>query len=263
MNLESRKKPDRENALQLRLDAALAELEQTRARLAVHERVSALGQVAVGIGHELRQPLSVINSMAYCIRAALDENREDAASRSAALRYLDRLDEQVSVAGHIISSLSEYARTLKASRSAVDLNKLVAQELAHADIPIAVQVVQELCAAPVWVNADAAHLERVFHVLVTNSVEAMVAAGGEVRITTGRESDAGVFTVSDSGPGISDKIREDIFRPFFTTKNEGLGLGLALARALVEASDGRITFVSHSGRGATFRVALPLASKSG
>ena len=250
--------------LKHQLQEALAALEQAREELAQRERLALLGQIAVGIGHELRQPLSVISNIAYCLRSALEEKGggakstvAGAGSRTSPATHLDRLDEQVAEANRIIAGLMDYARTNRPRRRPTDLNELVEQQAARLNLSPQIHLRKLPAPDLPSVLADPLHLERVFHILAANALQSMEAAGGELYLRTYFEPGWVVLEVSDTGGGIPEELRAKIFRPFFSGKAHGIGLGLALARQLVEANEGRISFCSESGRGAVFQVRLP------
>ncbi len=251
-----------ESRLRRQLQDALSALEQARKELAQRGRLELLGQIAVGIGHELRQPLSVINNIAYCLRAALQQKAGDEHNpgpKASPLTYLDRLDEQVGLASRIISSLSEYARTQRPNRCPTDLNQLVQRQAARLQLPPNIRLGTQLADQLVRVLVDPAHIERVFHILVANALQSLEASEGKVDLRTFNEAGGALLEVADSGPGVPEALREKLFQPFFSGRANGLGLGLALARQLLEANQGSIGFRSQPGRGACFQVRLPAA----
>lgn len=253
-------------SLERRLREATAALEHARAELAQWERLALIGQIAVAIGHELRQPLSVINNVAYCLRLICQEKsggEKEASSgpSAAALPQLDRLESQVALANRIISNLMDYARSQQPNRRPIDLNRLVEEQFALLEIPRQIRWKKQLAMNLAPALADPFHLERILHNLVANAVESMRSSGGELCLRTFAEEGGVVLEVSDTGPGIPDELREKIFRPFFSSRSGGVGLGLALARHLTEANQGSIQFRSEPGRGACFQVRLPAAER--
>lgn len=248
-----------------RLEEALAEIQRLRALVSERERLVMLGQIAIGIAHELRQPLSVINSIAYCLRRVVKEtgceNTPAPGMKTPPVVYLERLEDQVTTANRIITGLSEYARTQRPNISSTDLNQLVQREAARLELPPGVRVVQQLESGEVRTLADPLHLERIFHILASNALQSMEpAGGGELGFRTGGEPQAVTLQVSDTGTGVPEPLREKIFQPFFSSKASGLGLGLALARQLVEANGGTIGFQTRNGQGTVFEVRLPVAA---
>ncbi len=253
---------DRIGDLERRLQEAISALDDARQECALRERLSLLGQIAVGIGHELRQPLSVVNSAAYCLRAAFENaSGGDVSAVAAAAPHLNRLDQQIAEANRIITALMDYARTQQPRRRALDLNQLVEQEAVKLLAPEHTRCIRQLASGALPVMADPLHVERVFHILVANAFESLEcpegAASGEVCLRTFAEPHLAVLEVKDTGVGVPDDLREKIFKPFFSNKSKGLGLGLALARQLIEANSGNICFSSKVRCGSIFQVRLP------
>lgn len=241
--------------LERQLRDTVAELEQARAECAQRERLALIGQIAVGIGHELRQPLSVINNLAHCIRL-LSEKSVPAGSSPALAPYLDGIGEQVLLADRIITSLTDYARTQNPSRRPTDLNALVEQQVRLFDVPANISVEKQLAPGLIPALADPVHIERALHNLAANAIESMRGQGGELRVATFALQGQVVLEVADTGPGIAQELHEKIFQPLFSTRTSGVGLGLALTRHLVEANQGSITFRSAPGHGTAFQVRL-------
>ncbi len=253
--------------LQRQLQEATAALERAREELVQRERLALVGQIAVGIGHELRQPLSIISHLAYCLRLLCGPQEGGGAEKESSVRacsireHLDRLELQVALANRVISNLLDYARSQQAERRPVDLNCLVQEHGRQFEVPGNIRLRIELAPGLAPVLADPLHLERVLLNLVTNSLQTMEATGGELRLRTYAEGQQVVLGVGDTGPGIPEELREKIFQPMFSTRSSGLGLGLALTRQLVEANGGEISFSSQPGVGTTFLVRLPVASR--
>lgn len=247
-------------SLERQLQETSVALEQARQELAERERLALIGQIAVAISHELRQPLSVINNIAYYLHLVCGE--KDAPDAYASLRpHLDKLEDQVALANRIVSNLTEYARTQQPNRQPTDLNHLVEEQMALVEIPESIRVEKQLGPGLPRALADPVHVERVLHNLLTNAIQSMRASGGELRLRTFVEDLQVVLEVGDTGPGIPEELRDKIFQPFFSTKFGGLGLGLALARQLLEANQGSISFCTRPDRGATFQVRLPAAKQ--
>jgi signal transduction histidine kinase len=172
---------------------------------------------------------------------------------------LELLQQEVDRAESIVSSLLNFVRTEEPQRESVDLNGLLNDLLDDVDIPDRVKVSQEMEPDLPVISADPEQLRRIFRNLITNAAEAM-PEGGELTIETEAvDSNAVRAVVNDTGGGISEENQEKIFEPLFSTKSDGVGLGLALAQMLVEAHGGRIGVESDEGQGSTFTVRLPLS----
>lgn len=223
---------------------------QTR-RLRVAERLGTLGQIAASIGHELRNPLAVVQTSVHILerRAELDERGR---------KHLERIREQTKLCSSIISSLLELARDRPIERATVDLDALVAEifeSLEHSEsITLSYEPADGL-ARPV---ADAAQLRQLLVNLVQNALQVLGAEpGGRVIVTaTARDEDL-LLAVHDSGPGLPKELEERIFEPLVTGREGGVGLGLALCRRIAEKHGGQISAGPSPHGGACFIVELP------
>lgn len=227
------------------------ELRAAQEQLLRQERLTMLGQIAGGIGHELRNPLSAINNAAYLLRETLPAPNDEV--RQA----LDILIHQVQVSNRIIHSLLAFARPHPPTRRPTDIAALCHVVLAQATFPehinVQCKMVEELI-----VNADADQLQIVFSNLIRNAVEAM-PHGGTLTIEARLIQPSGVeIAFSDTGVGIPADVRDKIFQPMFTTRKHGLGLGLPLCKLIVEAHGGTISVTSQEGKGTTFTIMLPV-----
>ena len=244
-------------ALEQELEEVRAQVRAARAETERAARLSELGVVAAGIAHELRQPLSAMRALAYSLRGTCREGSGLSGPPAArAALQLDRLDTQISEAEEIISHLAEYIRTQRPLRSAICVNECVQHQLAGIQLPEGVRVESRLAAGLPRVLADRVHIERALANLLRNGAESM-PEGGALRVDTYQRDDRVVIQVSDDGPGVPEDLRDKLFRPGFSTRCTGLGLGLALARHLVAASGGSIEFQSPPDGGATFLITLP------
>jgi two-component system sensor histidine kinase HydH len=236
-------------ALHRRLDREVAFLLADGARTAPAR--DTLGQLAASIGHELRTPLSVMESSLYLARRRLGEL---GGADPRVEQHLEKIAAEVRRAQKTIDDLLGLARGQPPRRERVALASVAARALerlpAAEGAPIAVELPSDL-----GVDADPDQLAQVLANLVLNAQQAL-AGGGQITIEGGRAGAGAWLRVRDDGPGISCAIREHLFTPFFTTKARGSGLGLALCRRIVEAHGG--TVVLEAGEaGASFLVTLP------
>jgi signal transduction histidine kinase len=247
--------------LERQLQEVCATLEQARAELMQREQLASVGQIVIGIGHELREPLAIIANLALCLRFIHQRQELEPEAKATAGRYLDCIDEQVAEADRIIRSLIDYARTRHAERRSIDLNSLLEEQARMLHVPENVCLDAQLAPGLPPVLADPLHIERVFRNLVANAVDSMGAAGGELRIATFAAGESIVMEVADTGPGIPEELGDKVFQPMVSTRSAGTGLGLALCRQLVEANQGTISYRSAPGRGAAFQVLLTSATE--
>src|SRR5215210_6260427 len=225
-------------------------------------RVNAVGEMASGIAHELTQPLAAILSQSQAgLRLAKTSPglaAEIAGVLEANVRHAKR-------AGAILGRLRAYVTGEVPRARPTDLNvlvhgiaELVSRDLEQHDVVLALNLQEP----EPWALVDPVSIEQVIHNLVQNAADAVQAAPRgqrSVAISTMVEKDEAVVRVTDQGPGIPAADLPRIFEPFYTTKPDGMGLGLSLCERLVGAAGGRIEAENQSGGGAVFTVRLPLA----
>jgi two-component system sensor histidine kinase TtrS len=240
-----------------------AEEEQRRhlGEMAHVARLSTMGEMASQIAHELNQPLTAItNYTGACIRR-VEDGRGD---RTGLLEALQLVSAQAHRAAQIVRRIREFIRKQTPGREPIDLNDLVEQtvELARPETRRkAVELLSELAPGLPKVSGDAVELEQVIMNLVRNAVDSVSAnPPGSRRVevrsfatTPGRVE----LAVIDNGPGMDTATLDNAFRPFYTTKVSGMGLGLAISQRIVEAHGGRLWAEVQHGEGATLRVELP------
>src|SRR5213078_4877217 len=228
----------------------------TRARLAESEKLAALGQLAAAVAHEVRSPLAVIRSAAQGLAESLPRDDEEARrAYSFITAEIDRL-------GNVVNSLLAFARPLRVDARPVSVHELFdrALLLAHEELQgKALRVRRDEPPLLPEVRADGDLICQVLLGLLANAAEA-APSGGEVALAAAAADGAVEIAVADSGPGVPPELRARIFEPFFTTRPRGTGLGLAVARHIVEAHGGRIDVGERTGGGARFTLRLPVAA---
>jgi signal transduction histidine kinase len=221
------------------------------------ERLATIGQFAAGIGHELRNPLGVVESSAFLLNRRLQQLQIEDPSLT---RHVEKITVEVARSNKTINDLLELARSKPLNRSAVDARAFVEKAIPAAHLPAGVEV--HVSAPPeLTLDADPDQLARVLTNLLINAAQAMNGKGN-VWIEGRREDGATIVVVRDDGPGIAAEVRPRIFEALFTTKAKGNGLGLALCRRIAEAHGGTVT-LEPSERGATFRITIPDARDEG
>ncbi len=246
------------------LSSERAAEQQTRsleARLAHVGRFNLMGEMAAGIAHEINQPLSAIATYAQAAKRIMDH----AQPNMATLREIcTKIDDQARRAGQVIENLRKFIRKQEIKTQSLDVNRIVRDVLnlieadAHAEgIPVRIEAAEGLPT----VRADAVQLQQVLLNLTRNSVDAMrggLAKDRGIIVTTQRNERGGVrITVTDHGHGVSRQLGDNIFHPFVTTKREGLGVGLAISRTIVQSYDGSLTYTDNPVGGAIFSIDLP------
>lgn len=236
-------------------------VQERETRLAHASRVNAMGELASGIAHELTQPLTALLSRSQAALRLSRAERPDMAMISQALEVNVR---EAKRAGEMLKRMRDYASNKAPERARQDLNAIVAEVVALTRTDLerrGVALVLELGEPAPEAVVDAIEMEQVLHNLIRNAAEA-TGSGGVVTIATGRAGREAKIVVSDDGPGIPTEVLPKLFTPFFTTKADGMGLGLSLCASLVERVDGRIA-AENGARGAQFTVSLPLARAGG
>jgi two-component system, NtrC family, sensor histidine kinase HydH len=221
-------------------------------RMRDNERLATLGQLSGFIGHELRNPLAVMETSIHLLKRRLPVGDE------RALHQLQRLREQVSLSSGIISDFLELARDRPVERHAIaDLNALICSSIQEVPQQGELTIAVELPADPLSPRIDEKQIRRLLVNLITNARQALEGrADGRVLVRAKREGDKLLLSVEDNGPGIADEVRYRLFEPLATTRAKGLGLGLALCRRIAEKHGGEIRGLTAPQGGARFEVRL-------
>jgi two-component system sensor histidine kinase DctS len=228
-------------------------------RLQASGRLVAVGEVASTLAHELNQPLGALSSFANGLMNRLRSGRISLAEVMPVVERMERLSDK---AGHIIKRVNAFARRREMSRQRLDLVAFLRRTLLQHQAQRKVSLELILGPAPVWVEADALLLEHAVQNVVANALYWAPQAGMPARVQVRIEMDEGMagIVVCDNGPGVSDEHKEQIFGAFFSASADGMGMGLAICRSVLEAHHGRID-VARDGTlgGACFTLWLPLS----
>ncbi len=233
---------------------------QHQAEIAHVCRVSTMGEIATGLAHELNQPLTAILNYARGASRRLAADRE---RNAPLLDALEQVATQAERAGEIIRRVREFVRKRDVRRTRVDLNAVVqgaarmaSAKAAKSKVEVRLHLLPDLPA----VQADFVQLEQVVLNLLLNAIEAMEGQAGrrELHARTSVNSGQEVLVqVTDVGTGLAPEHVEKIFEPFYTTKTEGMGMGLSIGRSIVEAHGGRLWTTPDGPHGATFSFTVP------
>jgi C4-dicarboxylate-specific signal transduction histidine kinase len=256
-----RKRRIAETTLRVARDELQSRIEQRQAELARVSRMMTVGEMGVSIAHEVNQPL-----MALVLNgdACLQWLRADPPNLAEARKAVGHIIEEGHRAGAIVQRIRALAKT-SPKRVTLDLNELATEaesllrrELSRSHVALKMELARSLP----HVRGDRIQLQQVIFNLAMNAMEAMSAASQgpqELRIRTASEGAGSVVVaVEDSGPGLPAGDPEELFTAFFTTKQDGIGIGLSISRTIVEAHGGRL-WAMNSERGAVFQFRLPVA----
>lgn len=236
--------------------AALAEKEALAERLRQSQRLSALGNLAAGVAHDIGNPLNALRLTSSHLLEIL--NARGAAETPEARRYVEAIGGEVERLDGLVRDFLTLAReqtprlqSEEPDRLLEDVLRLVRAEARRRDIALE----EDLNAPAAAMAMDAAQLKGALVNILVNAFEA-AGPGGVVAVRTSRENGHVQIAIRDTGPGIPPALQARIFEPYFTTKPDGTGLGLALARTVVEQHGGTLAVESHPGEGTTMTIRL-------
>ena len=241
-------------SLEKRVEERTRELRDAQEQILRKEKLSVMGELAGSVGHELRNPLSVINSAAYYLKMIQPVASEET-------KYnLDIIEQEVLIAEKVINNLLDFGRTIVADSEVVSVSKLISQTLNRVTVPASIKVILDVPDDLAKVSVDPLQATQIFGNLILNACQAMNAPGGKLTISAVLQGNMIEVDINDNGIGISQENMQKIFDPLFTTKVRGVGLGLPLSKKLIVANGGCIKVLSEAGKGTTFTVCLPLAT---
>jgi PAS domain S-box-containing protein len=223
------------------------------------ERLAAIGATAGMVGHDIRNPLQAITGELYLINSSLSE-LPDSNQKTEIKESMESITDNVSYINKIVADLQDYARTLKPEYSMIELPKLIDDTLKAVVLPdnIKLSVNTEPLSA---VRSDQTYLRRCITNLVNNGIQAM-PNGGTLTLQCHKKANMVYVSISDTGVGIPEHVKERLFTPMMTTKAKGQGLGLAVVKRLIEALNGSITFESQERKGTKFTIELPISTSA-
>src|SRR5438445_757424 len=231
-------------ALRQALRELATALDQARDKELEAERLRAFREVARRVAHEIKNPLTAM-------RIAVDQVRRSGAQTAVAVDVLsaetDRLDR-------LAKEFAEFGRLPEGPKSEVDMVDLLV-DLGKSAVPPEIAVTVRANGAPCTILGQYDPLRRAFANLLRNAAEAM-GGRGPIDVEVARDGQGLVVTIADHGPGIPEELRPRVFEPYFTTKQDGTGLGLALVRQTIESHNGTIRVSETTGGGATFAIVL-------
>ncbi len=233
----------------------LSQLKDLQEKVKRQEKLAAIGHLAAGIAHEIRNPLSSIKGLAtYFLGRSQDDSQGQSAARTM-VQEVERLNR-------VVTELLEFARPSELELEHCEVNQLIRYSLGlvRRDAESkGVQIRFEQEEEELWAYLDQDRLNQALLNLYLNAIQAM-QEGGELMVQTAKQGSQVRISVSDTGAGISQSELEKIFDPYFTSKKSGTGLGLAVVDKIVQAHQGRVKVQSNPGQGSSFVLLLPANS---
>lgn len=238
------------------LAAANEELREAQDQLVRSERLAAIGQLAGGVGHELRNPLGAIKNAIYYIKGRLAKSGF-AEKEPRVMEFLGIVDDEVGASDKIINDLLGFSRVSKPTVAPTPVRGLIEQVLSKVPVPENIELNVDIGPAATEIAVDADQIQQVLTNVIINAVQAM-PEGGRLTISTRERNGFLELAVTDTGSGIAEENRGKIFEPLFTTRAKGIGLGLAVSKSIIDRHGGQIEVRSAVGKGTTFIIRLPL-----
>ena len=236
------------------LESALGELHSAQESLVRREKLAMLGQLAGGVGHELRNPLGVMTNALYYLGMVLKEATPDVKE------YLGILRTQIGLSEKIVGDLLDFARLKPPTRETVTVERIVKEQLERVGPTENVVVKHDFPADLPPIRVDRVQIGQVVLNLLSNALQAMEGKGGTLTLRGRHNGNGSVkLDVIDTGVGMTREQLGKMFEPLYTTKARGIGLGLAVSRSLAEANGAAISAASEPGQGSTVSVELPIA----
>ena len=240
--------------LESEVEERTRQLEAAQEKLVRQEKLAILGQLAGGVGHELRNPLGVLSNAVYFLKLVQPD------ANDKVKEYLHIMESEIKTAEKIVSDLLDFSRIKSIDRQLTDPQALIDEALHRYPVPERVQVKTEIEPNLPQVYVDPRQMVQVLGNMITNAQQAM-PDGGELTLNASHSQDRVAISVRDTGIGIAPENLEKLFEPLFTTKARGIGLGLSVCKNLVEANQGTIQVESKPGEGSCFTVLLPIAQR--
>jgi PAS domain S-box-containing protein len=254
--------------LERKVEERTKQLLDAQEDLVRNEKLAILGQLSGSVGHELRNPLGVMNNAVYFLKTVM------AGGDETVMEYLDIIKHEINNSERIITDLLDFARTKPPRKLAVMAGDLMGESLARCALPENVDIQMDIPDKLPPLNVDPLQMQQVFQNLISNAIQSM-PEGGALSIgarllnnggavgATGRSPLQGTadfieICIADTGVGISPENMKKLFHPLFTTKAKGVGLGLTVCRNLTEANGGRIEVESELGNGTRIIILLPV-----
>jgi len=238
------------------------EISQLQQELMQVSRLTSIGELSAGLAHEITQPVTAMRSYAAAIRKMLETPVQDR-DESEILEYLSRVEVNARDASEILQTIRSLFTPSNMTMAPHSVGTLINQTLVIIGPELRkrqIQLIRNSSADSCLVEVNQSLMVHVLINLISNAMQAIESArpvDPAITIQTERDSEQVCISISDNGPGFAETVVESLFKPFVTTKLDGMGIGLAICKRIVEAHGGRIQGESQSGQGALFTIHLP------
>jgi len=236
--------------------ASLQEKEKIEANLRQAQRLSAIGNLAAGVAHDIRNPLNAIKLLSGHAIDTLDNSNQPPETK----RHLKTIRDEVNRLEEIVSGFLSLAKERELQPEQVKIDVILSEciRLVKKDAEArGIRLISELRTGDMSLSVDAKQLTRAILNILINAME-VCPPGGRVRLYSRATDQSCEIEVRDDGPGVPREVSERAFEPYFTTKNTGTGLGLSITRGIVEEHGGTVSLTSEEGRGCQVLISLPL-----
>ena len=238
--------------LEIMVEERTRKLKEAQEELIRKEKLAVLGQLAGGVSHELRNPLAALKNASYFLNMAIKKPEPDIK------KTLDILNKEILRSEEIISSILGFARPRTPTKRKVNIGNIIQDIITQTNIPENIEVFASLDKSIPLVLTDPVQITQVFSNIILNAIHAM-PEGGKLTVKYAiTDKELLEISVTDTGIGIPEENIDKIFEPLYTTKAKGIGLGLALAKILIDANGGKVNVKSKIGEGTTFTIILQL-----
>lgn len=234
---------------------------QLAAQLDISRRLAAISRLTGGVAHEIKNPLQAITLHLELLRSVA-ANAEDSAG---ALERVNIISKEIRRLDSVVKTFLDFTRPVDLTMEDIDLSALVREVIVLVTPEAAShRVVVDFSSDPasIGIRGDRDLLKQAILNVVKNGIESMRGTGGLLKVRAQQQADQNLLTIEDQGPGIPESNRNQVFQLYFTTKEKGSGIGLAMTFRAIQLHNGTIDFTSEEGRGTTFRIRLPLLSQA-
>ncbi len=241
--------------LEKRVQTRTKDLKEAQDQLIAQEKLAALGQMASVVGHELRNPLAVMNNSVYFLKTKLSAAAGDVGLESKIEKHLHIIESEIVKSNMIIRDVLDFSRSRALNLAAHKVDELVSQALDRIQMGPSITLNKSLNLGDLEVPLDEDEIRQVLVNLMENACQAM-SSGGTLTVGTKSHEDKVEIIIGDSGCGIPQEHLNKIFAPFFTTKSRGTGLGLAVVKKIIDRHQGTIDVQSKVAEGTSFHIHL-------